>query len=59
MDTKNSEIELVQTTDKAREPVVHSPIAPPETTTIELPKPKEVNDRGGVHGAVVHRRAAP
>ena len=53
--TKNLEIEFVQTTDEAHEHVVHSPIAPPETNKIELPENQGVNDRGGVHGAVVRR----
>ena len=56
---RNLEIELVQTTDEAHEPVVHSSIAPPKTTTIELPQTKGVNDRGGVHGAVIRRQTGP
>ena len=50
LDTKNLKIELVQTTDEARHP---------KMTTIELPQTKGVNDRGGVHGVVVRRQAAP
>ena len=35
LDTKNSEIGVVQATDESREPVVHSAIASSQTTAIE------------------------